>query len=169
MMNTFKKLYRDYFGLNEAITTQSSTKNVPGVNPNDAAQLALYNKELEKTQKLMKGMDEEVNQDLDEAQLLNRIADYRGGIEYVINDPMLAQEVQTEIEQFATKKGIKLIKKQTSKTGKVGYFLFRLGENPAKESQKLQGYISQMPQIKHFRFNVKGQKKQEVRPENPSM
>ena len=169
MMNTFKKLYRDFFGLHEAAVTNTNT-NVPGVDPNDAAQLALYNKELEKTQKLMKGMDDDVNQkDLDEAQLLNRIADYRGGIEYVINDPMLAQEVQDEIEQFANKKGIKLIKKQTSKSGKVGYFLFRLGENPAKESQKLQGYISQMPQIKHFRFNVKGQKKQEVRPENPAM
>lgn len=169
MMNTFKKLYRDYFGLNEAITTQSSTTPVPGMNPDAYKHLAAYNKELEKTQNLMKGMDEDANQDLDEAQLLNRIADYRGGIEYVINDPMLAQEVQNEIEQFANKKGIKLIKKQTSKTGKVGYFLFRLGDNPAKESQKLQGYISQMPQIKHFRFNVKGQKKQEVRPENPSM
>jgi hypothetical protein len=52
---------------------------------------------------------------------------------------------------------IKVINKSISSTGKVGYFLFRLGEFPAKESQKIQGYISQMPQLKHFRFNVKNQ------------
>jgi len=103
------------------------------------------------------GVNVQLEGELDEAELLNHISDYKGGVEYIVMDPTIAQQVQEEIEQFARKKGIKIIKKDISRSGKIGYFLFRLGEFPAKESQKIQGYISQMPQIKHFRFNVRGQ------------
>ena len=103
------------------------------------------------------GVNVQLEGELDEAELLNHISDYKGGVEYVVFDPNIAQQVQEEIEQFARKKGIKIIKKDLSRSGKIGYFLFRLGELPAKESQKIQGYISQMPQVKHFRFNVRNQ------------
>ena len=42
-----------------------------------------------------------------------------------------------------------------SKTGRVGYIYFRLGQDPALESQKLQGYLAQKPELKHFRFKVR--------------
>jgi hypothetical protein len=165
-MNTFKKLYKEFFGLKEAAVTPGKT-NVPGINPNDAKQLAVYNKELEKTQKLMKGMTEDT--DLDEAQLINHITDYNGGVEYVLRNPAEAKQVSVEIRDWAEKKGFVVLKQKISSNGKVGYFYFKLGQDPALESQRIQGYIAQKPEIKHFRFNVRGQKKPEVRPENPSM
>jgi hypothetical protein len=42
-----------------------------------------------------------------------------------------------------------------SKTGRIGYIYYRLGEDPALESQKLQGYLAQKPELKHFRFKVR--------------
>ena len=169
MMNTFKKLYKEFFGLRESATTQTNS-NIPGVNPNDAKQLALYNKELEKTQKLMKGMDEEVTtNDLEEAQLLNHITDYKGGVEYVVRNPAEAKQVALEIKQWAEKKVFVVLKTKIYANGKVGYFYFKLGQDAALESQRIQGYIAQKPEIKHFRFNVRGQKKIEQRPENPAM
>lgn len=155
-MNVFKKIYRDFFGLNEqAASSMAHGRKVPGIDPADAMNLKKYNAELEKTKNLMKGMDEEV---VDEAQLLNKITDYRGGVEFVLFDPSTAENVFDEIKQFAAKKKIYVIKSKLSPSGKVGYFQFRLGEDPAKESQQIQGYISQKPEIKHFRFNVRGQK-----------
>ena len=193
-MNMFKKMYRDFFGLNEQ-TASSMThgRKVPGIDAKDADNLKRYNIELEKTKNLMKGMDEDldpvgkedsdvdnngkvdksdkylknrrdtrskaIDEELvDEAQLLNRITDYRGGVEFVLIDPATAQNVFDEIKQFAAKKKIYVIKSKLSGSGKVGYFQFRLGEDPAKESQQIQGYISQKPEIKHFRFNVRGEK-----------
>jgi hypothetical protein len=104
---------------------------------------------------ISKNIEEEI---VDEAQLLNKITDYRGGVEFVLFDPATAENVFDEIKQFAAKKKIYVIKSKLSPSGKVGYFQFRLGEDPAKESQQIQGYISQKPEIKHFRFNVRGQK-----------
>jgi hypothetical protein len=190
----FKKMYRDFFGLNEQ-TSSSIThgRKVPGIDKMDAINLQKYNAELEKTKNLMKSMDEDldavgkedddINNDgkvdkaddylknkrkvisknideeiVDEAQLLNKITDYRGGVEFVLTDPATAQNVFDEIKQFAAKKKIYVIKSKLSGSGKVGYFQFRLGEDPAKESQQIQGYISQKPEIKHFRFNVRGEK-----------
>ena len=92
---------------------------------------------------------------VDEAQLVNNLTDYKGGIEYVIRDPQLAQSVSDEIRQWAEKKGFTIIKHVISKTGRVGYMYFRLGEDPALESQKLQGYLAQKPELKHFRFKVR--------------
>jgi len=143
-MDKVSKLYKQFFGLTEQTKTTTGTVSVK--NSEDAEKLAA------------KGFDVKLTEtELDEAELLNHISDYKGGVEYIVTDPTIAQQVQEEIEQFARKKGIKVIKKDISRSGKIGYFLFRLGEFPAKESQKIQGYISQMPQIKHFRFNVRGQ------------
>jgi hypothetical protein len=41
-----------------------------------------------------------------------------------------------------------------TRDGRFGYFHFRLGDDPARESQQLQGYISQKPEIAYFRFKV---------------
>jgi len=188
-MSKLKKLYREFFGLTEG------NRNIPGLDPADAANLANYNKELEKTQSLMKGMgvtekldpigyeDDDIDNDLkkntksdqylknrrdirkraikksdlDEAQLINNLTDYRGGIEYVLRDPATAQQTAKEIQEWAERKGFAIIKKTISPSGKIGYFYFRLGQDPALESQKLQGYLAQKPELKHFRFNVKTQ------------
>ena len=148
-MDKISKTYKQYFRIAEQ-TNPVSTGTISVKDPKKAEELA------------KKGLNVSLTEtDLDEAELLNHISDYKGGVEYVVLDPTIAQQVQEEIEQFARKKGIKIIKKSISSTGKVGYFLFRLGEFPAKESQKIQGYISQMPQVKHFRFNVKHQEVKE--------
>jgi hypothetical protein len=95
--------------------------------------------------------------EIDEAQLVNNLTDYRGGIEYVVRDPQTAQSVLDEIRQWSEKKGFTIIKSMISKTGRIGYIYYRLGEDPALESQKLQGYLAQKPELKHFRFHVRGE------------
>jgi hypothetical protein len=147
-MNNFKKLYKDFFGLKEQ--TDATKSKLP-----NATDLQATNAELEKTVNLMNQLKQEG--DLDEAQLLNKIIDYRGGVEYVLRNPAEAQSVAQEIQEWATKKGFTIIKQTTSKSGKVGYFYFRLGQDPARDSQRIQGYISQKPEIKHFRFNVRNE------------
>ncbi len=145
-MNNLKKLYRDFFGLREAQSMfHVSDEDVDNIN-----QMVDAAKELKTT------LGEE--QELDEAELLNHMEDYKGGVEYVIADPAQAQSTSDDIRQWAEKKGFKVIKQTISPSGKVGYFYFRLGENPYKESKKIQGYISQLPVVKHFRFNVKTEK-----------
>jgi hypothetical protein len=101
--------------------------------------------------------------ELEEAQLVNNLTDYRGGIEYVVRDPQTARSVMDEIQQWSTKKGFNIIKSTLSKTGRIGYIYYRLGQDPALESQKLQGYLAQKPELKHFRFNVRGEQ-QTTRP-----
>jgi len=151
-MNRFKKLYRDFFGLNESVPGKIETTD-----PKQAEEMAKKGIAV----KLVKpGMKTE--SELDEAELLNHMDDYRGGIEYVIVDPAQAQTTADDIRQWAEKKGFKVIKQTVSASGKVGYFYFRLGENPYKESKKIQGYISQLPVVKHFRFNVRNEQ-----PNNP--
>jgi hypothetical protein len=100
--------------------------------------------------------------ELDEANLLNTIHDYRGGVEWVLFDKQYAKHVMSDISEWATKKGFDIITRKISKNGKLGYIYFRLGEDPAKESQRIQGYVAQTPEIKYFRFNVRGQKKIEA-------
>jgi len=159
MMNALKKLYRDFFGLNE----QTKTKQ----NPNDieiAASVAKDPNALKAAQAAAKTAGGNVRitaneSEIDEAQLINNIIDYRGGVEYVLRDPAEAEAVAAEIREWATKKGFTVVKQVSSPTGKVGYFYFRLGQDPARESQRIQGYIAQKPEIKHFRFNVRGEKK----------
>ena len=50
--------------------------------------------------------------DLDEADLVNKITDYKGGVLYQLNDPATAADVKKDIAQFATKKKIHIIKNQ---------------------------------------------------------
>jgi hypothetical protein len=146
-MNKLRKVYRDFFGLREQSDSNSKL-------PTDPKQLAAYNQELKKTADIMNSMTEA---DLDEAQLVNNLTDYQGGIEYVLRDPATAQQTAQEIQEWAERKGFTVIKKSISSSGKVGYFYFRLGQDPALESQKLQGYLAKKPELKHFRFNVKNQ------------
>ena len=114
-----------------------------------------------------KGINVSLSEDeLAEAQLVNNLTDYRGGIEYVVRDPQTARSVMDEIQQWSTKKGFNIIKSTLSKTGRIGYIYYRLGQDPALESQKLQGYLAQKPELKHFRFNVRGEQ-QTTRPAHP--
>ncbi len=145
-MNVFKKLYKDFFGIKE--------QTAPNIKfTDDDVKRA---KEMETA---IKGMTSalKIESEIDEARLVNNITDYRGGVEYVLRDASNAQMVQQEIEEWTAKKGFTIISKKISKTGRVGYFYFRLGQDPALESQKIQGYLAQKPEIKHFRFNVRQQ------------
>jgi hypothetical protein len=136
--------YKDFFGLKEDVTPiEISTKNP------DAVKMA---QDLSSKGTRVKLTNEA---DIDEAQLLNHITDYKGGVEYVLVDPATAMNVADEIKQFAAKKRIDILSFKMSASGKIGYFLFKLGEDAAKESQQIQGYISQKPEVKHFRFNVR--------------
>lgn len=151
-MNVFKKLYKDFFGIKEQTAPTAKTKvTIPGTDPKQLDQLKAFNQELTKTKDLLKMGEEEI----DEARLVNNITDYRGGVEYVLRDPADAQSVAQEIADWTSRKGFTVVSKKISKTGKVGYFYFRLGQDPALESQKIQGYLAQKPEIKHFRFNVR--------------
>ena len=146
-MNKLKKLYKEFFGLTEQVAKGSISVKDPA----KAEELA------------KKGLDVKL---VDEAQLINRMTDYRGGVEYVIYDAAQAQVVANDIQQWSEKKGFTIISKKISKSGTVGYFYFRLGEDPARESQKIQGYVSQLPSVKHFRFNVRSQRP--VRKQRPT-
>ena len=136
MMNQIKKFYKEFFGLRE----QTKKGSISVEDLAKAAELA------------NKGLDVKL---VDEAQLVNNLTDYAGGIEYVVRDPQTAPSVSQEIKQWAEKKGFTIIKSVLSKTGRVGYIYFRLGQDPALESQKLQGYLAQKPELKHFRFKVR--------------
>ena len=143
-MNTIKKLYKEFFGLTE------ETNTIPKIGDADIEQLKKYNDALEQ---IKQTMSEEEN--IDEAQLVNHIHDYRGGVEYVLRDASQAKEVAAQIQDWTTKKGFTVVKHTISKSGKIGYFYFRLGEDPEREAQRIQGYFSSKIEIKFFRFKVK--------------
>ena len=141
-MSKKRNTYKEFFGIREQITV--SKKDDP--NWTDTV-----------TDLKDKNPDEEIKiteTDLEEAQLINNITDYQGGVQYMLRDAAMANNVAEEIKQFAIKKKIYPVKHTKSKSGKAGYFYFRLGDDPAKESQQLQGYLSQKPEIKYFRFKV---------------
>jgi len=139
-MGKFNKMYREFFGLRE----QEEEKYGPEALKN----LQAFNTELEKTKELM-GEDE-----LAEAELTNNITDYQGHVMYNLRDPQEAKMVAKDIMQWTNKKGFTIIKHERSASGKTGYFYFRLGEDPGTESQKIQGYFSQMPEIARFAFKA---------------
>ena len=149
MMSKFKKMYREWFGLKEQTEEDK-------FGPQALKDLEAFNDELGKTKELMVMGEEE----LQEAQLVNNITDYQGGVQYILRDPAQAQQVAEDIKQWTAKKGFTTIKHTKSKTGKMGYFYFRLGQDPGTEAQKIQGYFSQLPELKHFRFNVVNQQPQ---------
>jgi len=161
MMNTLKKLYRDFFGLTEqtAPVKADPTKDVvlSAADTKDPKKVQAA-QNLVKTTKGRIHIEDGIEPELDEAKLDNSITDYQGGVEYVISEPENAQAVADSIRQWVEKKGFTVIKQQISKSGKVGYFYFRLGQDPAAESQKIQGYFSQRPELTHFRFNVRNAK-----------
>lgn len=161
-MNTLKKLYRDFFGLTEqAAPAKVDPKNVVHVKP-DVIQK--YPKIFDVLKAAGKQAEIVTETEIDEAKLDNSITDYQGGVEYVILQPENAQAVSDSIRQWAEKKGFTVIKQQVSKSGRVGYFYFRLGQDPTAESQKIQGYFAQRPELKHFRFNVRNQKPKAEKP-----
>lgn len=157
-MSIFKKLYKEFFGLTELNATASTT-GIPKFTKDDV-------QNAKDMASALKGMKDalKTESDLEEAQLVNHITDYRGGIEYVLRNPAEAQAVAQEIKEWSEKKGFTIVKHTISPSGKIGYFYFRLGQDPALESQKLQGYLAQKPELKHFRFNVR-QSKQKPQPE----
>jgi hypothetical protein len=145
-MGKFNNLYKDFFGLNE----QTNSK-IP--KPEDIEQIKSTTAAVKDLGAAMKdaGLTEA---DLEEAQLINNMTDYRGGVQYMLYDPAMADNVANEIRNFATKKKIYIINYKRSRDGKFGYFHFRIGDDPAKESQQIQGFISSKPEIKHFRFKI---------------
>jgi hypothetical protein len=154
MMSKFKKLYRDFFGLKE----QTNPSTLPKFSDEDIENLNKAKDAYKEMSTAMQDLSTTLGEsELEEAQLVNNLTDYRGGIEYVLRDPANAQSVAQEIQEWAERKGFTVVKKTLSPSGKIGYFYFRLGQDPALESQKLQGYLAQKPELKHFRFNVKQQ------------
>jgi hypothetical protein len=154
MMSKFKKLYRDFFGLKE----QTNPSALPKFSDEDIENLNKAKDAYKEMSTAMQGLSTTLGEsELEEAQLVNNLTDYRGGIEYVLRDPATSQSVAQEIQEWAERKGFTVVKKTLSPSGKIGYFYFRLGQDPALESQKLQGYLAQKPELKHFRFNVRQQ------------
>lgn len=150
-MNVLRNLYRDFFGLNEVKYT---------VKKGDAAGLAQAQKAAgDDPNAEIKFEETNPNNEpiVDEAKLVNNITDYRGGVVYAINDPSQAKEVSADIRQWAEKKGFDVIKQTVSNDGRSGYFYFRLGEDPEKDSQRIQGYFSSRLELKAFKFKVRGE------------
>lgn len=145
-MSKFKKLYRDFFGLNEAMSVEDS--EVLKTNMELAADAAQKFQDALKTEEL-----------IDEAQLTNNITDYNGHVMYRLRDPQEAAAVAKDLQRWTTKKGFTIIKHERSRSGLTGYFYFRLGEDPGSESQKIQGYFSQMPELVKFAFQAPRSKK----------
>lgn len=159
-MNKITKLYKDFFGLTEQSTATGKpdpSKDVV-LSPKDAADPNKV-KAAQNILKTTKGrihIEEET--DLDEAELTNKITDYQGGVEMLFTDPAMAKQTMIDIITWAKKKGFDVITKKMYKTqsgSRAGYIYFRLGEDPYKESQRIQGYIAQSPGISKFRFKVK--------------
>jgi hypothetical protein len=160
MMSKFKKLYKQFFGLTEQSTPGAAPSGIPKFTKDDvqnAKDMATALKDMNNAMK--------TESDLEEAQLINHITDYRGGIEYVLRNPAEAKAVAQEIKEWSERKGFTVVKHTISPSGKIGYFYFRLGQDPGLESQKLQGYLAQKPELKHFRFNVRQQKPKAPQPE----
>jgi hypothetical protein len=109
------------------------------------------------------GMKSQTN----EADLINKISDYKGGFLYKLIDPSTAGNVKADIQAFLNKKGMHVIKTKFDDSSGKGFFYVRLGEDPAKESQRIQGFISQLPEVEKFKFTLRPIQKQQVTP-NPS-
>tara|TARA_Y100000389_G_scaffold205045_1_gene262395 strand:+ start:5458 stop:5877 length:420 start_codon:yes stop_codon:yes gene_type:complete len=92
--------------------------------------------------------------ELEEADLINKISDYRGGVLYKLIDPATALDVKRDITQFAAKKKMHIIKTKFDDAAGKGFFYFRLGEDPGKESQRIQGFVSQLPEVEKFKFTT---------------
>ena len=98
---------------------------------------------------------------LNEADLLNKLTDYRGGFLYKLLDPATAGNVKADIQAFLNKKGMHVIKTRFDDAAGKGFFYVRLGEDPAKESQRIQGFVSQLPEVEKFKFTLRPIQKQQ--------
>lgn len=144
-MSKFKKMYKDFFSLKEqsvkftADDAENAEKVAAAVSDmaDDLGTLNANNDPL-----------------LDEAQLVNNLTDYAGHVIYQLRDPQEAMAVAKEIQRWTTKKGFTIIKHKKSKSGRTGYFYFRVGEDPGSESQKIQGYFAQLPELSKFAFKA---------------
>jgi hypothetical protein len=142
-MSKFKNIYKEFFGLKE----QSDSK-IPNPEEIEASTDAI--KDLGNAMKNA-GLTET---ELEEAQLVNNLSDYNGHVMYQLRDPQEANPVAKEIQRWTTKKGFTIISHEKSKSGHTGYFYFRLGEDPGTESQKIQGYFAQLPELLKFAFKA---------------
>ena len=136
-MSKFKNMYKEFFGLNEISSAEA--KELDTILPNVT----------QKVKDLGDAME-----DLDEAQLVNNLSDYNGHVIYQLRDPQEANAVAKDIQRWTTKKGFTIISHEKSKSGRTGYFYFRLGEDPGTESQKIQGYFAQLPELLKFAFKA---------------
>ena len=146
-MSKFDNMYKDFFGLKnlkEAIEfdDEQKAKDFAQENPDTPVKIK-------------------------EADLLNKISDYKGGVLYKLIDPATAGNVKADIQAFLNKKGMHVIKTKFDDANGKGFFYIRLGEDPAKESQRVQGFISQLPEVEKFSFTTKPIQKQ-VTPNNIS-
>ena len=150
IMSKFKNMYKEFFGLKE----QSDSK-IPNPKEIEASTDAI-----EDLGNAMKnaGLAES---ELEEAQLVNNLSDYNGHVMYQLRDPQEANPVAKEIQRWTTKKGFTIISHEKSKSGHTGYFYFRLGEDPGTESQKIQGYFAQLPELLKFAFKAPKSKESE--------
>jgi hypothetical protein len=150
-MSKFKKMYRDFFGLKEAMSAEDS--EIVKTNMEKIATDAERFKAAMTSEEL-----------IDEAQLVNNLTDYAGHVIYQLRDPQEAMSVAKEIQRWTTKKGFTIIKHEKSKSGRTGYFYFRVGEDPGSESQKIQGYFAQLPELSKFAFKTPRSKNPRRRP-----
>jgi hypothetical protein len=143
IMSKFKNIYKEFFGLKE----QTNSK-IP-----DPKEIEASTDAIEDLGIAMKnaGLAES---ELEEAQLVNNLSDYNGHVMYQLRDPQEANPVAKEIQRWTTKKGFTIISHEKSKSGRTGYFYFRLGEDPGTESQKIQGYFAQLPELLKFAFKA---------------
>ncbi len=142
-MSKFKNMYKEFFGLKE----QTNSK-IP--NPKEIEDATNAIKDLGDAMKDA-GLAES---ELEEAQLVNNLSDYNGHVIYQLRDPQEANAVAKDIQRWTTKKGFTIISHEKSKSGRTGYFYFRLGEDPGTESQKIQGYFAQLPELLKFAFKA---------------
>ena len=91
---------------------------------------------------------------IDEAQLINKITDYQGGVVYKLFDPATYANVRSDIENFVNKKGLQVIQNKFNATRGVGYMKFSQSNDLGKDSQRIQGFISQLPEVLKFKFKV---------------
>tara|TARA_B100001094_G_scaffold326433_1_gene382585 strand:+ start:1492 stop:1944 length:453 start_codon:yes stop_codon:yes gene_type:complete len=136
-------MYKEFFGLKE----QTNSK-IP--NPKEIEDATNAIEDLGDAMKDA-GLAES---ELEEAQLVNNLSDYNGHVIYQLRDPQEANAVAKDIQRWTTKKGFTIISHEKSKSGRTGYFYFRLGEDPGTESQKIQGYFAQLPELLKFAFKA---------------
>ena len=136
-MSKFKNMYKEFFGLKEQ-------QNIPKISDEDVKNAEDFAAALEPL----------TETELEEAQLVNNLSDYNGHVIYQLRDPQEANPVAKEIQRWTTKKGFTIISHEKSKSGRTGYFYFSLGEDPGTESQKIQGYFAQLPELLKFAFKA---------------